>query len=271
MALPDPKVPSPPSTIPTRPLAPRLMNWGFWLALLMLFVLSVRETDFRFDDLWGSLRDFILFFRHFYPPDWRALDDIWRPLSETLVMAWLGTLFGVILGIPWLFWSSRNTTPNMLLMWFSRTLMTVLRSIPDLLLAAVLVAILALGPLPGVVALTIFTLSILAKLGSEYVEAVDPGPLEALKAAGANGTLVIHYGVVPQVAPSMLSYILYIFEVNVRASVVLGFVGAGGIGMLLNTWLALFRYRDIAVLLIVVFLVVAIIDTISAFIRSRLT
>lgn len=279
VALPEPQ-PEPGSesrppvattVIPTQPLVPRLINWLFWLAFVVLFSVSVQQTDFRVDELWRAMIDFFGFFRRFVPPDWRALADIGRPLVETLVMAWLGTVFGVLLGLPWLFWSSRNTTPNGLLMWFSRLFMTVLRSIPDLLLAAVLVGILAIGPLPGVVALTIFTLSILAKLGSEYVEAVDPGPLEALKASGAGGTHVIVYGVVPQVAPSLLSYILYILEVNVRASVVLGFVGAGGIGQLLYTWLSLRWYTSIAVLLIVVFVVVAVIDAVSAAIRTRLT
>ncbi|MDZ7704649.1 MAG: phosphonate ABC transporter, permease protein PhnE [Trueperaceae bacterium] len=257
--------------VPKRALLPRLFNWTVWVAFLLLLYISVVQTEFRFDDLWGSTRDFVLFFGNFWPPDWRALPEIWGPLVETLVMAYLGTLFGVILGVPWLFWSSRNTAPNVVLMWFSRIFMTVLRSVPDLLYAAVLVAILSLGPLPGVVAITIFTLSILAKLGSEYVEAVDPGPLEALRASGASGTHVIVYGVVPQVAASMISYILYIFEVNVRASTVLGFVGAGGIGQTLFTYISLFDYPAIAVLLIITFVVVAMIDTVSAFVRARLT
>jgi phosphonate transport system permease protein len=249
-----------------------LLSWTTWALFAVLLVISVRETNFRIDDLWGSLVDFVRFFGNFWPPDWqRALPQIWRPLIETLQMAWLGTLFGVLLGIPWLFWSSRNTTPHPVLMWFARTLMTIVRSIPDLLYAAVLVAVLSFGPLPGVVAITIFTLAILAKLGSEYVEAIDPGPIEALKAAGATGTQVIVYGVVPQVAASLLSYILYIFEVNVRASTVLGYVGAGGIGFLLNRYVALFQYQRIAVLLIVIFVVVIIIDGISAYIRARLT
>lgn len=268
MALPEP---APPPTLPQRPLVPQLLSWGVWLAFGSLLYLSVVQTGFRLDDLWGSTVDFVLFFRNFFPPDWRALPEIWSPLIETLQMAWLGTVFGVVLGTPWLFWSSRNTTPNTVVMWVSRTLMTVLRSIPDLVYAAVLVAVLALGPLPGVVAITIFTLSILAKLGSEYVEAVDPGPLEALRATGASGAQVIVYGVVPQVAASMVSYILYIFEVNVRASTVLGFVGAGGLGELLNRYTSLFQYGRLTVLLIVTFVVVAIIDAVSAWVRSRLT
>ncbi len=255
-----------------RTLLPRLVTWSTWLVLIVLFIVSVRATNFRFDDLWGSSVDFVRFFGNFWPPDWqRALPQIWRPMLETLQMAWLGTLFGVILGAPWVFWSSRNTTLNMPFMWFARTFMTVLRSVPDLLYAAVLVGILSFGPFPGVVAITIFTLSILAKLGSEYVEAIDPGPVEALKASGANGTQVIVYAVIPQVGASMVSYILYIFEVNVRASTVLGFVGAGGIGFLLNRYISLFQYQRVAVLLIVTFVVVAIIDGVSAYVRARLT
>lgn len=270
MALPKAASPARPA-LPERPLVPRLLSWGVWLAFGLLLYISVVQTGFRLDDLWGSTVDFVLFFGNFFPPDLRALPQIGPPLLETLQMAWLGTVFGVILGAPWVFWSSRNTTPNTVLMWFSRTFMTVLRSVPDLVYAAVLVAVLALGPLPGVAAITIFTLSILAKLGSEYVEAVDPGPLEALRATGAGGTQVIVYGVVPQVAASMVSYILYIFEVNVRASAVLGFVGAGGLGQLLNLYTSLFQYRRLTVLLLVTFVVVALIDAVSAWVRSRLT
>jgi phosphonate transport system permease protein len=245
--------------------------WATWAAFALLFYISVVQTGFGFSDLWGSVVNFVLFFGRFYPPDWRALPEIWTPLIQTIQMAWLGTVFGVLLGLPWVVWASRNTSLNGPFMWFARSFMTVLRSVPDLLYAAVLVAVLAFGPLPGVVALTIFTMSILAKLGSEYVEAIDPGPLEALKATGASGTQVVVFGVVPQVAANMISFILYIFEVNVRASTVLGYVGAGGIGQLLRTYIADFDYPAIAVLLIIVFAVVLVIDGVSAFVRSRLT
>lgn len=266
MALPEVK-----PLRPTRPLVPRLLAWTTWAAFALLFYISVVQTNFGFNDLWGSAVNFVRFFGRFYPPDWRALPEIWTPLIQTLQMAWLGTVFGVILGLPWVVWASRNTTLNGPFMWFARSLMTVLRSIPDLLYAAVFVAILAFGPLPGVVALTVFTMSILAKLGSEYIEAIDPGPLEALKATGANGTHVVVFGVVPQVAANMISFILYIFEVNVRASTVLGYVGAGGIGQLLRLYISDFDYPAIAVLLIIVFAVVLVIDGVSAFVRSRLT
>nr|MDQ3396886.1 phosphonate ABC transporter, permease protein PhnE [Deinococcota bacterium] len=251
MALPEVKPVISPATRPERPFLPRLLSWSTWAAFALLFYISTIQTGFGFNNLWGSVINFVGFFGNFWPPDWRALSQLWAPLIQTVQMAYLGTIFGVVLGAPWIFWSSRNTTLSGPFMWFSRSLMTVLRSVPDLLYAAVLVAVLAFGPLPGVVAITIFTMSILAKLGSEYVEAIDPGPLEALRATGANGTQVILYAVVPQVAANMISFILYIFEVNVRASTVLGFVGAGGIGQLLFTYISNFQYQRIAVLLII--------------------
>jgi phosphonate transport system permease protein len=155
-------------------------------------------------------------------------------------------------------------------MWVARSILTVLRSIPDLLYAAILAPILAPGPLPGVVALTIFTMAVLAKLTSETVEAVDPGPLEAIRAVGAGRNRVIAYAVLPQIGATLTSYVLYIFEINVRASVVIGLVGAGGIGNLLNRYLSFFDYGGLGTLIVVVFVVVLAIDQLSVWARSRL-
>jgi len=146
----------------------------------------------------------------------------------------------------------------------------VLRSIPDLLWAALLVPILVVGPLPGAVALTMFTIGVLAKLGSETVEAIDPGPLEALRASGAGKVATIVFAVVPQVAATMISYILYSFEINVRASVIIGLVGAGGIGFLLQVRLNFFDYTAVGLIIVVIFAVVLVIDGISVWARSKL-
>jgi phosphonate transport system permease protein len=155
-------------------------------------------------------------------------------------------------------------------MWVARTLLTILRSIPDLLWAALFVAVLGIGALPGVAALTFFTIGVLAKLGSETVEAIDPGPLEALRAAGAGRNRMVLFAVVPQVAATMVSYILYVFEINVRASVIIGLVGAGGIGQLLNTYLSFRDYPGIGAIIAVIFAIVLIIDGISVWARSKL-
>ena len=254
---------------PTPPPAKRLTLF-LTAAIFVAFVwLSAAQTGFSPSTLASGARDFFEFFGRL-TPDWRALPEVWQPLVETMQIAYLGTLFGTALAMPLIFLASFNTTSNPPVMWVSRSLLTILRSIPDLLWAAILAPILVIGPLPGVVALTLFTIGVLAKLGSETVEAVDPGPIEAVRATGAGRNRVIMFAVVPQIAATMTSYILYAFEINVRASVVIGLVGAGGIGNLLNFYLSQFDYGGLSVLIIVTFAVVLAIDGVSVWARSRL-
>lgn len=251
------------------PVARRWLNWTTWAVIAALFGVSVQQTNFTLAGIGDGAVDFVRFFGRL-SPDWRALPEIWKPLLETLQIAYLATIFGTLIGLPVIFLASRNTAINPFSMWLARSLLTVLRSIPDLLYAAILAPILSIGPLPGVVALSIFTMAVLAKLTSETVEAVDPGPLEALQAVGAGRNRRILYGVIPQISATLTSYILYIFEINVRASVVIGLVGAGGIGNLLNRYLSFFDYGGLGTLLIVVFVVVLAIDQLSVWARSRL-
>ncbi|MEX2535008.1 MAG: phosphonate ABC transporter, permease protein PhnE [Trueperaceae bacterium] len=249
--------------------AARLLTLGTLAIIVALLWVSARQTDFSLSDLWTGANDFFGFFLRL-SPDWRALPEIWAPLLETLQIAYLGTVFGTLLAAPLIFLASFNTTVNTPVMWVARSILTLIRSIPDLLYAAILAPILSIGPLPGVVALTIFTMAVLAKLASETVEAVDPGPLEALRATGAGRNRMIVYSVLPQISATMTSYVLYVFEINVRASTVLGLVGAGGLGQLLNRYLNFFDYGGIAVLIIVIFAVVLLIDSASIYLRSRL-
>ena len=264
---PGPDAPVEPAPAP--PLAKRLtllLTLGIFAALVWV---SANQTGFSPGTLVTGAQDFFAFFRRLVP-DWRALPEVWSPLLETMQIAYLGTLFGTALAMPLIFLASYNTTSNTPVMWVARSLLTILRSIPDLLWAAILAPVLVIGPLPGVVALTLFTIGVLAKLGSETVEAVDPGPIEAVRATGAGRNRVIMFAVVPQIAATMTSYILYAFEINVRASVVIGLVGAGGIGNLLNFYLSQFDYGGLSVLIIVTFGVVLAIDGISVWARSRL-
>lgn len=255
---------------PERPFLPRLLSWMTWAMILVLVGVSMWQTSFSVGTLIEGTRDFWGWFGNLWPLNWTALPQIWGPLIETLQMAYLGTIFGTLLGMPLIFLASYNTTVNGPVMWTARSILTLLRSIPDLLYAAILAPILVPGPLPGMVALTLFTMAVLAKLGSETVEAIDPGPLEALRATGAGRNRVIVYGVLPQIAATMTSYILYVFEINVRASVILGFVGAGGIGFLLNRYLNFFDYGRLSVLILITFVIVLAIDALSTYLRSKL-
>lgn len=243
--------------------------WLTVAAVAALFALAFKQTRFNLPALFTGTSDFIRFFGRM-APDLTALPQIWAPLLQTVQIAYVATIVGSLIAIPLIFLASANTTTDPVTMWVARTFLTVLRSIPDLLWAAIFVAVLGLGALPGVVALTVFSVGVLAKLGSETVEAIDPGPLEALKAVGAGRNRTIIFAVVPQVAATMVSYMLYVFEINVRASVVIGFVGAGGIGVLLQTYMGFFDYPALGTLILVVFVVVLIIDGFSVWARSRL-
>lgn len=236
---------------------------------LALFLVSVWQTEFSVADLTTGAVDFFRFFGRLVP-DWSYLPRVWGPILETLQIAYLGTLFGTAIALPLLFLASANTTTDRVTLAVSRSILTVLRSIPDLLYAAILAPILAIGPLPGVVALTLFSMAVLSKLGSETVESVDPGPIEALRATGAGRNRMIVFSVMPQIAATMTSYVLYVFEINVRASVIIGLVGAGGIGQDLIARLNFFAYDDVATIILVIFVLVLAIDALSVWARSRL-
>lgn len=256
-------------TVPRPPLVGRLRALGTLAIVVALFVLAYRQTNFDLIALFTGANDFFRFFGRMNP-DPTALPLIWGPLLETLQIAYVATILGTLIGLPLIFLASANTALDPVSMWVARTLLTVLRSIPDLLWAAIFVPIVGLGALPGVIALTFFTVGVLAKLGSETVEAVDPGPLEALRAVGAGRNRTIVYAVWPQVAATMTSFVLYAFEINVRASVVLGFVGAGGIGFLIQRFMNFFDYTALGMLIVVVFAVVLLIDGLSVWARSKL-
>ncbi len=258
-----------PATVPRPPAAGRIKSAITVVLVAALFLLAFRQTGFNFEALFSGTADFFRFFGRLVP-DWSALPQIWAPLIQTIQIAYVATVVGSLLAMPLVFLASSNTSTDPITLWIARTLLTILRSIPDLLWAALFVAVLGLGALPGVVALTFFTMGVLAKLGSETVEAIDPGPLEALRAAGAGRNRTIVFAVVPQVAATMVSYILYVFEINVRASVVIGLVGAGGIGQLLLRYLNFFDYTGVAAIIVVIFAVVLLIDGFSVWARSKL-
>lgn len=269
--MPDGAAPAPGATgaLPRPPAAARLRSYLTLGLVATLVVIAYRSTGFNVSSLFEGAVDFFSFFQRL-APDWSALRIIWRPLIETMQIAYVGTVLGTSIALPLIFLASANTALDPVSMYVARVILTVLRSIPDLLWAAIFVTILAPGALPGIVALTFFTVGVLAKLGSETVEAADPGPLEALRAAGAGRNRTIVYAVWPQVAATMTSYVLYSFEINVRASVILGFVGAGGIGQLLYTRLNFFDFTGVGAIVAVTFVVVLAVDAVSVWARSKL-
>lgn len=206
----------------------------------------------------------------FWPPNWGFIGETLRPMAETLQMAVIASAIGCTAALPLSFVASRVTTPNVAAYLTDRWVLNVIRSLPDVLLALVFVAALGIGPLPGIAALVLFNVGVVAKLLSETIDGVDPGPIEAARATGANRTQTVVTGVLPQVLPHYVAYSLYVFELNVRASAVLGIVGAGGIGRVLEAQRRFFAYDNVMVVLIELFVLVVVIEVISVRLRRRL-
>lgn len=206
----------------------------------------------------------------FFPPDWSFASRTVGPFIETVQMAVLGGVIGCALALIAAFLASRVTAPNTATYLADKGLLSVIRSIPDVLYALVFVIGIGIGPLAGIFALIFFNIGVVAKLLSETVDGVDLGPVEAAHATGAGRFKAVRTAVFPQVLPNYLAYSLYTFELNLRASTVLGIVGAGGIGQLVNIVRADFRYDALAVIIVEIFVIVFIVEFISIALRRRL-
>ena len=226
--------------------------------------------DFDVGELLGNLTRGADILAEFYPPNWAYLPEIVDPMIETLAMAVIASVIGCGLALPLAFLASRVTTPNLVVYLADRGILNIIRALPDLLYALIFVAALGIGPLPGILALILFNVGVVAKLLSETVDGVDPGPIEAARASGGNRLQTVRWAVLPQVLPNYVAYSLYTFELNVRASAVLGLVGAGGIGVEINTQRQFFNYPNLSVILIVIFVAVFLIEQLSIWLRRRL-
>ncbi|HEX4987118.1 MAG TPA: phosphonate ABC transporter, permease protein PhnE [Burkholderiales bacterium] len=204
------------------------------------------------------------------PPNWGMLSRLWKPALETIQIAVWGTLFAVILAVPVAWLGAANMAPNRALFHLSRQVFNLARGINELIFALVFVAAVGLGPYAGILALTVHGAGSLAKFFAEHIEEADPGPIEALRATGADGLQTLVFGVLPQVLPGWVAATLYRLEVNLRTSTILGMVGAGGIGFELISSLKLFQYQDTATCVVVILVLVMGADWLSSKLRARI-
>ena len=209
------------------------------------------------------------FVRRSVPPDFRVLRPALTGAVTTFEIALLGTAAAAVLAVPLGFLSARNVMPSGVF-YPARAALNFLRSIDTLVYALLFVAAVGLGPFPGVLAVVAYTTTSLAKLYSETIEGIDRGPVDAITATGATRLQVLRFGVLPQVLPLFLSYILYRLESNIRAATVLGFVGAGGIGFYLQTYLRMIDYPAASTVLLVTLAMVMVVDFASSRLRARL-
>ncbi|MEL6203586.1 MAG: phosphonate ABC transporter, permease protein PhnE [Pseudomonadota bacterium] len=198
---------------------------------------------------------------------WRVWLNLW---FETVLIAFMGTTFGVVGGFLLSFPASRNLAPNKWVLWICRRYLEIARTVPDLVWALIFVFCFSVGPMAGVLAVGLHSCGALGKLYSEVNENIDMRPLEGVKAAGGTWFDQIRYGAVPQVLPNIISYTLLRFEINVRSSTIIGYVGAGGLGQEFREALSLQEYTDLSALFLIIFITVVVIDYGSEKLRHRI-
>jgi phosphonate transport system permease protein len=187
---------------------------------------------------------------------------------ETVQMALAGTFLALVIAFPIGFLAARNTTPHPIVYFGVRAALNFVRTIPDLALGLLFVAAVGLGAFAGTLALAIHTATVLGKLLSESVENIDGGVVEAIRATGAGYAQILSFAVVPQVLPDLISFTLYRLETNIRAASVLGLIGAGGIGYLMNTSFRTFQYQEAAAIVLVLIALVMLVDYLSSRLRN---
>jgi len=194
-------------------------------------------------------------------------------MIETIFMGMMATLFGIVFSIPVSFLAARNLMSGswvtMLIYYIVRTILNIVRSIEPLIWALIAVVWVGLGPFAGIIALTLHSIAALGKLYSEAIESIDPGPIEAIQATGANKLQTIMYAVVPQMIPPFVSFSIYRWDINVRMSTVIGLVGGGGVGFILVQYIRLLDYRAAGIAVWFIAITVAILDYVSSEIRNR--
>lgn len=221
-----------------------LIGWGWTVLFVILLGLSSAMTGVDWGTFFTNLNQFFVLVEQMASPAWDYIDIIWQPLLETIQMALIGTTIGTVLAVPFAIIAARNIVKNKVVRSVIRLILNLVRTLPDLLLAALFVAIVGIGPTAGVWTLAVFSFGMVSKLFYEAIETIDEGPLEALRAAGANKMQIIIFAVLPQILNNFVSYFLYTFEINVRASTILGYLGAGGIGVYLQRSLSSFQNRN---------------------------
>jgi phosphonate transport system permease protein len=260
------------STRPQRP--PRSLAAPIGIVVfVILTVLSLSEQFGIGLDIRGLIEDFgrgRVIIEQLVAPNWAYLPNTVEPMIETFQMAVVASFIGCGLALPISFMASRATTSGRIGFTGTRAVLSVIRAIPDILYALIFVAAVGVGPLPGILALILFNVGVVAKLMSETVDGVDVGPVEAARATGGTRVQTIRWAVLPQVLPHYVAYTLYTFELNIRASTVLGIVGAGGIGRELLAQYKLFHWDNVAVIIVELFVFVLAIELLSVWLRRRL-
>ena len=242
----------------------------YTILILAMCYLSVKITGFDMGVLVSRINQFFVILGEMFPPKTSYMPTIWNPLFDTIKMSLLGSVVGALLSVPFAMLASTNVCPNKAIVTLVRIMFSLIRTLPTIVIALVATLVFGLGTLAGTVAIAVFSFGYIGKLTYEEIETVDMGAFEAMQAMGATRAEAFISAIIPQVLPFYLSNCLFNFEGNVRYAAVLGYVGAGGIGLILNEKISWREYPSVGMILIALFVTVFIIETVSRRLRKKL-
>lgn len=240
------------------------------IGLLISVIVAAQITGFNFSLLMSRGKEFFTILKTMFPPDFSFAKDVLHPLVETIKMSLLGSIIGSFIAIPFAIVSSVNINKSKVTLSLVRLVLSIVRTLPTLIIALISTYFFGLGTFAGTVAITIFTFGIVVKMMYEKIETVDMGAFEAMEAAGSTKLEAFIVSIVPQILPTYFSTCLYSLEINVRYAAILGYVGAGGIGLILNEKIGWRQYDKVGMILLMLFITVVIIENISKYARERL-
>ena len=247
----------------------QLIRYGVMLVTLTLVVWAVRDIDIFWPWVWDAPNQISSLGSRMWPPDPSRLGEIVSAMIETVHIATLATLLTILIALPVSYIAAQNTTPNRACLWLGRLILVSSRSVNTIIWALLFVAIFGPGVLAGILAIMFRSVGFIGKLMGEAIEEIDRRPVEAMEATGASKAKVIAYAVVPQVMPAFFAIAILRWDINIRESTVLGLVGAGGIGVILQGSIDTFAWQTVATILIAIIVLVLIGEAITGLLRRR--
>ena len=241
------------------------------IILAIVIYISILMTGFDLSVIVSRGHYFFDILKKIFNPTWSYFSKVIDPLIATVQMSLIGTIVGCLIGLPIAILASSNINKNRPTLLFFRLVLSIMRSVPTLILASVCALMFGLGSFAGTVAIVFFTIGIVAKMLFESIETIDMKPFEAMQSFGATTLQAFWAACMPQILPTYLSHSLYCFEMNVRAASILGYVGAGGLGILINERIGWRDYEGLGMVLLSLFVLVFVIDIFTNWCRSKLS
>jgi len=251
----------------------KAIRYMVYVGLVFLVLWSIQSTiieDTDWDRI-GGLKSISQGVKRFVPPDFSLFGQLVKPTIETFMIAALGTMLAIVLAIPVSWFAAHNISPFLPVTYpIGRAIMTLSRSVHEIVWGLIFVSAVGLGAFPGIIAVGMRSIGFISKLTAEAIEDIDPGPVEAIKAVGGNWLQVVLYGIVPQILPVFIGNAIFQWDINIRRATIMGLVGAGGLGLTFHRQLVMYNYQGVTTVIIAILCLIGFGEVCSYYARKAI-